>query len=92
MRFTLNQARATMGQNIDVCVDAADGQNVAQVVTELDGVTLADDSPAAGTIHYERTFPHAGSGSSGATHTLTITATDQSGKAVYATKIWMDVN
>ncbi|MGH9434357.1 MAG: hypothetical protein ACRD3T_22760 [Terriglobia bacterium] len=92
MRFALNQSRATIGQDIDVCVDADAGQNIAQVVSELDGFTLADDSLNGGTVHYERTFPHAGSGSNGATHALTVTATDQSGKAVSATKIWMDVN
>ena len=92
MRFTLNQGRATIGQNIDVCVDAADGQTIVQVVTEMDGFTLADDSLVAGTVHYERTFPHAGSGSTGSSHNLTITATDQNGKSASATKIWMDVS
>jgi hypothetical protein len=92
MHFTLKRARATIGQDIDVCVDADTGQTIARVFTELDGFTLADDTLVSETLHYERTFPHAGSGSSGATHTLTITATDQSGKAASATKIWMDVN
>jgi hypothetical protein len=92
MQFTLNQTRATIGQNIDVTVDAGSGQTIAEVVTQMDGFTLADDTLPESTVHYERSFPHAGSGTTGATHTLVVTATDQTGRSVSAMKMWMDVN
>lgn len=89
MEFTLTHTRKTIGQEIEVKVEADEDQKISLVRTEFDGSTLADDALASPTVQYDRTFEGAGAGI-GQQHTLVVTATDEDGNSESATKMWID--
>lgn len=89
MQFAMTHRRQTIGQQIEVTVTGAGGQTIAQVTTQFDGFTIGDDALAPGSTQYDRTFDGQ-SAAMGASHTLVVTALDESGKTESATKIWTD--
>jgi hypothetical protein len=76
MQFTLNHRRQSIGQQIQVTVVAGPGQSITEVTTVFDGFSIGDDSLPPGTTQYDRSFD-AQPATSGASHTLVVTAFDQ---------------
>jgi|SRR6516162_9438114 len=90
MKFTLNHAPAFMGNDISVHVEADEGNTIQHVVTELDGLVLADDLLSTPTDSYDRVFSRAGHASPGIEHTLLVSVEQDDSKTHSATSIWID--
>jgi len=90
MKFDITVRRAFSGNDIQVHVEAGDGQAVARVQTTLDGFELADDQLDSGTQVYDRAFPQAGDAGPGSDHRIVVAAFLPDGTPLSATKIWKD--
>jgi hypothetical protein len=92
MQFTVTHTRQSMGQQIHVVVTAAGGSElISEVVTQFDGFTIGDDALAAGSTQYDRCFDGQ-SATTGASHTLVVTAVDQNGTPHSSTTVWTDLS
>jgi hypothetical protein len=92
MKFTVNHARALMGNDISVRVEADEGKAIQRVQTELDGFELANDQLADPSDSYERTFLGAGTAGPGTEHTLVVSVEQDDEKIHSSTSIWADSN
>lgn len=77
MKFTSTHARAFMGNDISVEVDADAKESIRSVAVILDGWSLEAVDLGPGTSQYQRDFRGVGDTASGMPHTLIVSAADQ---------------
>lgn len=92
MKFTLSYARALLGYNIDVQINAEDGEEIGQVSVLLDGSELSDETLPTPSVSYQRTYLQVGTFSPHADHTLEVLATDGKGNQRTAIREWQDAS
>jgi hypothetical protein len=92
MKFTLSYARALLGNDIDIQIEAEDGETINRVTVLLDGFQLSDELLQESSVSYQRTFLQAGSAGPHNEHKLTVAATDMNGNHTSATREWQDLN
>lgn len=90
MVITIQTSRDVIGHNIIVSVASDSSHEIVRVLTRLDGFNLADDFVSPPTTAYNRQFRQAGNFSPGATHTVTVQATDETGLTESASRTWVD--
>lgn len=90
MKFTLTHARAVIGNDIKVSVEADDGKEIRRVLTILDGFQIADDQLVQTSDSYERTFLGVGNAGPNVDHTLVVSAEQDDSKTHSSTSIWTD--
>ena len=90
MKFSITHARAIMGHDIDVKVEADGGETISTVEVELDGFVLGTNVLDPPNASFERSFVQAGDAAPGMDHALRVTASDAHGKSSSATCAWTD--
>jgi hypothetical protein len=90
VKFTLSHARALMGNNISVAVEADEGRAIVRVRAELDGSELANDQLVSPSESYDRTFLNAGSAGPLIEHTLVLSVEQDDAKVHSSTSVWVD--
>jgi hypothetical protein len=73
-----------------VQVKAEPGEEIASVRTTYDDSELADDDLSPNEVQYQRIFKQIGGYTPGDTHTVQVTATNNSGKSQTSTRTWTD--
>jgi hypothetical protein len=91
MRFSTAHARAFIGNNITVMVEADQKETISSVSVSLDGRELDAFQVQSGTESYSQEFPAVGSASAGTDHTLIVTAVDGDGAPHSSVTRWTDV-
>ena len=90
MKFKTSHARSISGNNITVSIEGEHDEQMIQVLVELDGFTLADDSLQPPSQSYENNFSNAGDAGPLMEHKLVVTATTTDNAAHSSTTIWTD--
>lgn len=91
MRFSVAHARAFIGNNIAVTVEADPKETISSVSVSLDGSELDTFQVQSGTESYSQEFAAVGSASPGTDHTLIVTAADGDGQPHSSVTRWTDV-
>ena len=90
MKFSIQNQRSLVGNDISVAVDVEGGKPVTRVTTSLDGFEIGDDELDPPSLSYERLFLQAGDASPHLEHSLVVTVTDVDGKDFSANRRWED--
>jgi hypothetical protein len=90
MRFTLDHARAGVGSNLTISVEAEGDEIIASVTTTYDGFPLRPGDIEAGSRGYQCGYRQQGDGGPGTEHKLVVRATTTEGKLQSATSSWVD--
>ena len=92
MKFTISCQRAFIGNNIDVQVEAGDGELIFAVQCTLDDFEIgSDDLSASPSVSYHRLFSQVGDARSGLTHKLLVRVQGKDGSPDQVdTQIWTD--
>jgi hypothetical protein len=90
MNFTINHARAVIGNDIYVSVAADSGKAINSARVELDGLELSNDQLSPPSDFYEHSFPRTGSAGPNMQHTLIISAQLDDNTQHSSTSIWSD--
>ena len=93
MKFNLTYQRALVGNDIEIQIDAENGEIVFGVNCTLDGFEIAsDDFSQTPVVSFRRALNQAGEASPGRTHKLIVEVIGKPGEASkYGSRIWTDV-
>ncbi len=90
MKFTITHARAFVGSNISICVEADPKEGLRSVQVVLDGDSLDTGDVEPGTQQYTQEYSAVGDAGAGVEHALVVTAMDEQGLPHSSTTRWVD--
>jgi hypothetical protein len=90
VKFKTSHARSVSGNNIVVSIEGEHDEQMIEVLIELDGFTLSDDSLQPPSQSYEKDFSNAGDAGPLMEHKLVVTATTTDDAVHSSTTIWTD--
>jgi hypothetical protein len=90
MKIDVIHQRASMGNDIQVSVDADGGSGIVSIEVVLDGHSLVEETLSTANDAWRKTMPGAGNAGPGMDHTLVVTAGSEDGKTHVRTEEWTD--
>jgi len=91
MIFKIDSGRDNLiGYRIEVQVNAEAGEEIASVSTSYENSSLADDFLSPHEVQFNRLFTQVGGYTPNVERTVTVTATNNSGKQQTASRRWQD--